>query len=263
MRLLGATVVPVASGTRTLKDAINEAIRDWVTNVRTTHYIIGSTVGPHPVPTIVRDFQSVIGREARAQILEAEGRLPTTWSPASAAGPTRWASSSAFRGRRRGRLHGVEAGGSRTGTRRPCREGRPGVLHGAYSYLLQDDDGQVSPGALDRRRARLPGRRPRAQPPQGHRTRRVPAATDEEALAAFQELARWRGILPARSQPTRWPSFAARSRAHRRRGATHRRQSFRPRRQGHRDHRGEAAMTRLRRTPRALRARGARRSSPS
>jgi tryptophan synthase beta chain len=144
MELLGATVVPVTSGTRTLKDATNETIRDWVTNVRTTHYIIGSTVGPHPYPTMVRDFQSVIGREARAQILETEGRLPDDVVACVGGGSNALGIFSAFVPDNEVRLTGVEAGGSRDGDAATLSRGTPGVLHGAYSYLLQDADGQVS-----------------------------------------------------------------------------------------------------------------------
>ncbi|MBI3097046.1 MAG: tryptophan synthase subunit beta [Planctomycetes bacterium] len=147
MRLLGAEVVPVAGGTRTLKDATNEAIRDWVTNCRTTHYIIGSTVGPHPYPTMVRDFQSVIGVEARSQIRRETGRLPDAVVACVGGGSNAMGIFHAFRGDRRVALIGVEAEGEGIRSRRHCASlgrGRPGVLHGSFSYLLQDRDGQVT-----------------------------------------------------------------------------------------------------------------------
>ncbi len=137
---------PVTAGSRTLKDAINEAIRDWVTNVATTHYLIGSAVGPHPYPMIVRDFQSVIGRETRAQILEAEGRLPDTVIACVGGGSNAIGMFHPFAGDEAVRLIGVEAGGEGVASGRHAATlvaGRPGVLHGALSYLLQDADGQV------------------------------------------------------------------------------------------------------------------------
>jgi tryptophan synthase beta chain len=196
MRLLGASVVPVTTGTRTLKDATNETIRDWVTNVRTTHYIIGSTVGPHPYPTIVRDFQGVIGREARAQMLAAEGRLPTDVVACVGGGSNALGMFSAFLADDV-RLTGVEAGGSPEGNAATLSLGTPGVLHGAYSYLLQDDDGQVSPAHSIAPGLDYPG----VGPEHSHLkdTGRVAYArvSDEEALAAFRSLARLEGILPA------------------------------------------------------------------
>ena len=145
MRLLGAQVIPVDSGSRTLKDAINEALRDWVTTVRTTFYVIGSVVGPHPYPTIVRDFQTVIGREARAQILEAVSRLPDAAVACVGGGSNAIGLFHPFR-EDPVRLVGVEAGGHGLGTHLHAATlvaGRPGVLHGALTYLLQDGDGQV------------------------------------------------------------------------------------------------------------------------
>jgi len=197
MRLLGAEVRGVAAGSGTLKDAMNEAIRDWVTNVGDTHYILGSTAGPHPYPTIVRELQSVIGRETREQILAYEGRCPTHIVACVGGGSNALGIFSAFLEDARIKLHGVEAGGSAAGHAAALCAGRPGVLHGAYSYLLQDDDGQVTlahsiaPG-LD-----YPG----VGPEHSHLkdTGRVAyhRVTDEEALAAFQDLARHEGILPA------------------------------------------------------------------
>ena len=197
MGLLGATVVPVASGTRTLKDATNETIRDWVTNVRTTHYIIGSTVGPHPYPTIVRDFQSVIGREARAQILEAEGRLPGDVVACVGGGSNALGIFSAFIGDRDVRLHGVEAGGSSHGDAATLSRGTPGVLHGAYSYLLQDDDGQVSPAHSIAAGLDYPGVGPEHSALKDAGRVSYHRVSDDEALAAFHMLTRTEGILPA------------------------------------------------------------------
>src|SRR5256884_4481336 len=148
MELMGARVVPVTSGTRTLKDATNEALRDWVTNVTTTHYIIGSVVGPDPFPRIVRDFQSVIGREARAQVLERWGRLPGTVVACVGGGSNAMGIFSAFLDDRDVALVGVEAAGEGVDTARHAASlgrGRPGVFHGSLSYLLQNADGQVQP----------------------------------------------------------------------------------------------------------------------
>src|SRR3989454_2759023 len=148
MELMGARVVPVTAGTRTLKDATNEALRDWVTNVTTTHYIIGSVVGPDPFPRVVRDFQSVIGREARAQVLERYGRLPTTVAACVGGGSNALGIFHAFLDDREVELVGVEAAGEGLASGRHAASllrGRPGVFHGSLSYLLQDADGQVQP----------------------------------------------------------------------------------------------------------------------
>jgi tryptophan synthase beta chain len=197
MRLLGATVTPVTSGTRTLKDATNETIRDWVATVRDTHYIIGSTVGPHPYPTIVRDFQSVIGRETRAQILALEGRLPTDVVACVGGGSNAIGIFSAFLDDRDVRLFGVEAGGSAHGHAATLSEGRPGVLHGAYSYLLQDDAGQVSPAHSIAAGLDYPGVGPQHSALKDAGRVTYERVDDDEALAAFQALARTEGILPA------------------------------------------------------------------
>ena len=148
MQLLGATVVPVTTGTRTLKDATNEAMRDWVTNVDDTHYIIGSVVGPAPFPRMVRDFQSVIGVEARAQMLERAGRCPKTVVACVGGGSNAMGMFYAFLDDAEVELVGVEAAGEGLDTERHAASlsrGRPGVLHGSLSYLLQDADGQVHP----------------------------------------------------------------------------------------------------------------------
>ena len=197
MELLGATVVPVKSGTRTLKDATNETIRDWVTNVRTTHYIIGSTVGPHPYPTIVRDLQSVIGREARGQILELEGELPSDVVACVGGGSNAMGIFSAFVDDGDVRLHGVEAGGSREGDSATLSRGRPGVLHGAYSYLLQDDDGQVSPAHSIAAGLDYPGVGPEHSFLKDSGRVAYHRVTDDEALAELAALTRLEGIVPA------------------------------------------------------------------
>jgi tryptophan synthase beta chain len=197
MQMLGAEVVPVASGTRTLKDATNETIRDWVTNVRTTHYIIGSTVGPHPYPTIVRDFQAVIGRETRAQILDAEGRLPDDVVACVGGGSNALGMFTAFIDDADVRLHGVEAGGSPDGHAAALLEGRPGVLHGAYSYLMQNDDGQVSPAHSIAPGLDYPGVGPEHASLMESGRVSYEKVTDTEALAAFRDLSRLEGVLPA------------------------------------------------------------------
>ena len=171
MRLLGAEVRGVTSGSRTLKDAINEAIRDWVTNVRTTYYLLGSAVGPHPYPMMVRDFQSVIGEEARAQALEAEGRLPDYAVACVGGGSNSIGLFHPMIGDESVRLVGVEAGGEGTDSTRHAATlvaGRPGVLHGAMSYLLQDEHGQVRETHSISAGSGLPGRRAGAQLPEGH-----------------------------------------------------------------------------------------------
>jgi len=199
MRLLGAQVVPVDAGSRTLKDAINEALRDWVTNVRTTFYVIGSVVGPHPYPTIVRDLQSVIGREAREQILEVEGRLPDAVVACVGGGSNAIGLFHAFRDDPV-RLVGVEAGGEGLETDRHAATlaaGRPGVLHGALTYLLQDSDGQVQPTHSISAGLDYPAVGPEhAYLKESGRAEYV-AVTDEEALDGFRLLARTEGILPA------------------------------------------------------------------
>ncbi len=196
MQFLGATVVPVTSGSRTLKDATSDAIRDWVTNVHGTHYIIGSTVGPHPYPTMVRDFQSVIGRETRAQILGMEGRLPTHVVACVGGGSNAMGIFHAFIGDDV-RLIGVEGGGSTEGHSATLAEGRPGVLHGAYSYLLQDGNGQVRPAHSISAGLDYPGVGPEHSSLKDSGRVIYERAFDDEALDAFETLARSEGILPA------------------------------------------------------------------
>jgi tryptophan synthase beta chain len=199
MKLLGAEVVEVNSGTRTLKDAINEAIRDWVTNVRNTYYLLGSCVGPHPYPTIVRDFQSVIGRECRSQILEAEGTLPDYVIACVGGGSDAIGIFHPFI-EDDVKLIGVEAGGRGEGLGEHAASlvrGSEGVLHGSYTYVLQDEDGQIAdtwsiaPG-LD-----YPAVGPEhAYLKETGRAQYV-AVGDEAALKAYATLARTEGILPA------------------------------------------------------------------
>lgn len=203
MRLLGAEVLEVDAGARTLKDAINEALRDWVTNVQGTYYLLGSALGPHPYPLIVRDFQSVIGREARSQILEAEGRLPDLLVACVGGGSNSIGLFHPFLADRQVRMIGVEAGGAgpelglHAARFDPRGGGGRGVLHGTMSYVLQDESGQIAgthsiSAGLDY---------PSVGPEHAflHDTGRVEytCATDEEALAAFQKLSQLEGIIPA------------------------------------------------------------------
>ncbi|MYC93236.1 MAG: tryptophan synthase subunit beta, partial [Gemmatimonadetes bacterium] len=200
MELLGAEVRPVDSGTRTLKDATNEALRDWVTNVGDTHYIIGSVVGPHPFPLIVRDFQAVIGREARRQILEVEGRLPATVVACVGGGSNAMGMFHAFAADEGVALVGVEAAGEGLGTGRssaPLSEGRPGVLHGSLSYLLQDADGQVAPAHSIAAGLDYPGVGPEHSHMHDTGRARYVSVGDGAAQAAFRELPGLEGIIPA------------------------------------------------------------------
>jgi tryptophan synthase beta chain len=199
MRLLGATVIPVASGTRTLKDATNEALRDWVTNVPTTHYIIGSVVGPDPYPRMVRDFQSVIGREAREQMLERFGRLPRTVTACVGGGSNAIGIFTAFLDDDV-ELVGVEAAGHGLATGQhsaTLSAGSPGVLHGSLSYLLQDADGQVAPAHSVSAGLDYPGVGPEHSWLRDTGRVQYESGTDAEALEAFQDLCRLEGIIPA------------------------------------------------------------------
>ena len=200
MRLLGAEVIGVESGTRTLKDAINEAIRDWVTNVETTHYLIGSVVGPHPYPMLVRDFQSVIGREAREQILAAEGRLPDVVAACVGGGSNAIGTFYEFIGDEDVRLVGVEAAGDGVDTGRHAATlsaGRPGVLHGSMSYLLQDEHGQVQEAHSISAGLDYPGVGPEHSWLKETGRAAYLSVTDEEALEGFRLLCRTEGIIPA------------------------------------------------------------------
>ncbi len=197
MELLGAEVREVTAGSRTLKDATSEAIRDWVAHVDDTHYIIGSTVGPHPYPLIVRDFQSVIGREARAQILEREGRLPDDVIACVGGGSNAMGMFAGFVDDADVRLHGVEAAGSDAGHSLALCEGRPGVLHGSYSYLVQDDDGQVLEAHSIAAGLDYPGVGPEHSHLKDTGRVRYGRVGDGEALRAFRDLCRLEGIIPA------------------------------------------------------------------
>ncbi len=197
MELLGARVIPVRSGSRTLKDAMTEALRDWVTNVRTTYYCIGSTAGPHPYPMMVRDFQSVIGREVRRQL---DDGLPDVLVACVGGGSNALGLFTPFLGETTVRLIGVEAAGEGLDTGRhaaPLSAGTPGILHGSLSYLLQDEDGQVRPAHSISAGLDYPGVGPEhAWLKETGRAEYV-AVTDKEALEAFQLLARLEGIIPA------------------------------------------------------------------
>ena len=199
MRLLGATVVPVESGTRTLKDATNEALRDWVTNVPTTHYIIGSVVGPEPYPRMVRDFQAIIGREAREQMLERVGELPHTVVACVGGGSNAMGIFTAFLDDEVA-LVGVEAAGQGLESGHhsaTLSAGTPGVLHGSLSYLLQDAEGQVAPAHSVSAGLDYPGVGPEHSWLRDTGRVSYTSATDAEALGAFQALSRLEGIIPA------------------------------------------------------------------
>jgi tryptophan synthase beta chain len=200
MRLLGAEVVPVKSGTRTLKDAMNEALRDWVSNVENTFYIIGTVAGPHPYPAMVRDFQNVIGNEVREQLHEAEGRLPDTLVACIGGGSNAMGLFHPFLDDPSVRMIGVEAAGEGIETGKHAASltgGRPGVLHGNRTYLLQSDDGQINDAHSISAGLDYPGIGP--EHAWLHEIGRVEyvSATDREALDAFQLCARLEGIIPA------------------------------------------------------------------
>ncbi len=200
MKLLGAEVRPVTSGSRTLKDAINEAIRDWVTNVNDTFYIIGSVVGPHPYPTMVRDFQSVIGRETRAQSIAQVGKLPDAVIACVGGGSNAMGIFHPFRDDLSVRLIGVEAGGDGVATGRhaaPLSAGRPGVLHGALSYLMQDEDGQVVETHSVSAGLDYPGVGPEHAWYKDSARATYVAVDDVGAMAGFELLCRTEGIIPA------------------------------------------------------------------
>jgi tryptophan synthase beta chain len=200
IQLLGARVIPVRAGTRTLKDAINEAIRDWVSNVRTTHYVIGSVIGPHPYPAMVRDFQSVIGREARQQILSLEGRLPHYLLACVGGGSNAIGLFHPFFQDRSVRMIGVEPAGKGLHTRQHAASllgGRPGVLHGTRSLLLQDKDGQILPTHSISAGLDYPGVGPEHAYYKAIGRARYVAVKDHDALEGFHLLCRTEGINPA------------------------------------------------------------------
>ena len=200
MKLLGAEVIPVSSGSRTLKDALNEAMRDWVTNVHDTFYIIGTVAGPHPYPELVRDFQSVTGNEVKAQLMAAEGRLPDTLAACIGGGSNAMGLFHPFLDDESVDLIGVEAAGDGIETGRHAASitgGRPGVLHGNRTYLLQDDDGQITEAHSISAGLDYPGIGP--EHAWLHDMGRVDyvSATDAEALEAFQLCSELEGIIPA------------------------------------------------------------------
>lgn len=200
MHLLGARVIPVRSGSRTLKDAINEAMRDWVTNVHHTHYVIGSVVGPHPYPMIVRDFQSVIGREAREQILAVEGKLPDYIIACVGGGSNSMGIFYPFLSDKSVKLIGVEAAGRGIETGMHAATlvaGTEGVLHGAYSFVLQDEHGQIRTTHSISAGLDYPGVGPEHAYLKATGRATYVAVTDEDALSAFKMLAETEGILPA------------------------------------------------------------------
>jgi tryptophan synthase beta chain len=200
MKLLGAEVVPVTSGSRTLKDAMNEALRDWVTNVDSTYYLIGTVAGPHPYPEMVRDFQSVIGEETREQMMEAEGRLPDSLVACIGGGSNAMGLFHPFLDDPSVEMFGVEAAGHGIETGKHAASltgGRPGVLHGNKTYLLQDDDGQILEAESISAGLDYPGIGPEHS--WLKETGRVTyvSATDKEALEAFHLCSRLEGIIPA------------------------------------------------------------------
>jgi tryptophan synthase beta chain len=200
MKLLGAEVIPVKSGNRTLKDAINETIRDWVSNVEDTYYMIGSVVGPHPYPMIVRDFQSVIGKETKEQILSKEGRLPDYLVACVGGGSNSIGLFYPFLTENKVKIYGVEAAGHGLTTQEHAATlgaGNIGILHGAKSFLLQDEDGQIKEAYSISAGLDYPGVGPEhAYLKETNRANYV-SVTDDEALEAFQLLSKVEGIIPA------------------------------------------------------------------
>ncbi len=200
MELLGAQVHPVKSGSRTLKDAMNEALRDWATNVRSTYYLIGSTAGPHPYPLLVRELQSVIGQEAREQVQAAEGRLPDLLVACVGGGSNALGLFAPFYGDTAVRMLGAEAGGEGAGSGRQgasLTEGSPGVLHGSFSYVLQDDEGQIFEAHSISAGLDYPGVGPEHSYFKDSGRAEYLPVTDADALDSFVWLARTEGIIPA------------------------------------------------------------------
>lgn len=200
MRILGTKVIPVSSGSKTLKDAINEALRDWVANVRTTHYLIGSVVGPHPFPTIVRDFQSVIGNETKKQMMQKEGRLPDAVVACVGGGSNAAGSFYPFADDSQVRLVGVEAGGSGLPTGKHAASlsaGEVGIIHGMKTYVLQDENGQIAPTFSISAGLDYPGVGPEHSFWKSLKRVKYVAATDDQAVQALLELSKLEGIIPA------------------------------------------------------------------
>jgi len=200
MKLLGATVVPVTSGSQTLKDALNEAMRDWVSNVQDTFYIIGTVAGPHPYPLLVRDFNAIVGREARAQMLEEYGRLPDAITACVGGGSNAIGLFHTFLNDRDVRIVGAEAAGEGIATGRHAASlsaGRPGVLHGNRTYVICDDDGQITETHSVSAGLDYPGVGPEHAFLKDSGRAEYVGITDDEALAAFHLLARTEGILAA------------------------------------------------------------------
>ena len=200
MKLLGAEIVPVTAGAGTLKDAMNEALRDWVTNVEDTYYLIGTAAGPHPYPELVRDFQSIIGREAKEQIMEAEGRLPDMLVAAVGGGSNAIGLFHPFLDDKGVEIVGVEAGGKGLEGDEHCASltaGKPGVLHGNRTFLLQDDDGQILEGHSISAGLDYPGIGPEHSYLRDTGRVEYIAIQDHEALEAFQLLCKTEGIIPA------------------------------------------------------------------
>ncbi|MEY4437033.1 MAG: hypothetical protein RL100_497 [Actinomycetota bacterium] len=200
MELLGARVIPVKTGSRTLKDAINEALRDWVANVDNTHYLLGTVAGPHPFPTMVRDFHSVIGTEARAQMLEEYGFLPTALAACVGGGSNAIGLFHAFLDDQQVQIHGYEAAGEGMNTDRHAATlnyGRPGVLHGARSYMLQDEDGQTMESHSISAGLDYPGVGPEHAWLKDLGRAQYHGISDDEAMSALRLLSRTEGIIPA------------------------------------------------------------------
>lgn len=200
MRLLGAEVIPVTSGSKTLKDALNEALRDWVTNVDSTFYIIGSVAGPHPYPLLVRDFQSIIGREAKTQLYELENCLPDALVACVGGGSNAIGLFYPFLNDETVKMYGVEAAGLGIDTKKhsaPLKAGKPGVLHGNRTYLMEDDDGQILETHSISAGLDYPGVGPEHAWLKDIGRVQYDSVTNEEALAAFHELTRVEGIIPA------------------------------------------------------------------
>jgi tryptophan synthase beta chain len=200
MKLLGAEVVSVESGSKTLKDALNEAMRDWVTNIDDTFYIIGTVAGPHPYPAMVRDFQTIIGREARAQIIEKAGRLPDGLIACVGGGSNAIGLFHPFLADREVAIYGVEGGGDGLDSGRhaaPLCAGQPGVLHGNRTYLMEDTNGQITETHSVSAGLDYPGVGPEHAWLKDSGRAQYVAVTDEQALESFHELTRVEGIIPA------------------------------------------------------------------